>query len=47
MVSLLAVYMATLMSETKTRVCKKLWTDRKATEFIQVIETPSKKCTKS
>ena len=47
MESLLAVYMATLMSETKIRVCKKLWTDSKAIEFIQVIETPSKKCKNS
>ena len=42
MESLLAVYMATLMSETKIRAWKKLWTDRKAIEFIQVIEKPSK-----
>ena len=44
MESLLAVYMATLTSETKIRVWKKLWTERKAIEFIQVIETPCKKC---
>ena len=35
--------MSTIMSETKIKVCKKLWTDRKAIQFIQVIETPSKK----
>ena len=42
MESLSTVYMATLMSETKIKVCKKLWTDIKTTEFIEVIETPSK-----
>ena len=47
MESLLTVYMATLMSETKIRAWKKLWTDRKAIEFIQVIEKPSKKCKNS
>ena len=47
MESLLAVYMATLMSETKIRVWKKLWINRKAVEFIQVIEKPSKKCKNS
>ena len=47
MESLLAVYMATIMSETKIRVWKKLWTDRKAIEFIQVIEKPSEKCKNS
>ena len=43
MESLSTVYMATLMSETKIKVCKKLWTDIKAIEFIPVIETPSQK----
>ena len=47
MESLSTVYMATLMSETKIKVCKKLWTDRKTIEFIQVIETPSQKCKNS
>ena len=47
MESLLAVYMATLMSETKIRVWKRLWINRKAIEFIQVIEKPSKKCKNS
>ena len=46
MESLLTVYMATLMSETKIKVCKKLWTDIKAIEVIEVIETPSKKMQK-
>ena len=39
--------METLMSETKIKVCKKLWTDRNTIEFIQVIETPSQKCKNS
>ena len=47
MESLSAVYMATLMSESKIKVCKKLCTDRKAIESIQVIETSSKKCKNS
>ena len=47
MESLLAVYVATLMSETEIRVWKKLCTDRKVIEFIQVIEKPSKKCKNS
>ena len=47
MESLSTVYMATLMSETKIKVCKKLWTDTKTTEFIEVIETPSQKCKNS
>ena len=46
MESLLAVYMATLMSENNIKVCKKLGTDRKAIEFIQIIETPPQKCKK-
>ena len=41
MESLSTVNMATLLSETKIKVCKKLGTDIKAREFIEVIETPS------
>ena len=47
MENLSTVNMATLMSETKIKVCKKLGTDIKAIEFIEVIETPSKKCQNS